>query len=568
MNGEHVLAPLPNISSATIMSAPDLNAFLHCDDWRKTFAGNLAAQPWQVVYGRCEGVKQDGLVYSALIPSAAIAECLKDHSWDLRVGGGSPGTSVSHEDGTAVVKYDRLGFLEGIEPLVLCRSFHHSAESFRELTEEFRLFHNLYQGKKREEYLKTDDAGNPEVVARILPDRVEIRTKEIRQFLAIKEMHLSIQLDLSRYAEIPLGDLEISDRSELFHDADACFHWGVRDCDWRESDKIHAYFMGKKLLPPFPKDQSGRWPFHESDDRFPTFIIGRDDDGKEVEFTCEEGKLANYFGANPDAPHFLTPVHFRSDVLARYYSNPERFSVEDGFLRASGLWGLRMDNDHQDRVVVFLGDLGRDLPASERDYWRSFNIAPDGPPISKTAFKRSIRGWFSSPERPDLAFKNLFPYFGGKWRAKFGWDLFRPLAADDEHHFTTVRIPLQNDQGEFDAQVQSLTKLVVDSLNEAVLVKGLLVPAETKGIDKFQLFLEGRKVADAAKIARFLRDLQALRSSGVAHRKGSNYEKVAKLFDLENRELKEVAAELFGSSLQMLQTLGSHFIPEVDWRNS
>lgn len=112
-----------------------------------------------------------------------------------------------------------------------------------------------------------------------------------------------------------------------------------------------------------------------------------------------------------------------------------------------------------------------------------------------------MRGWFSSPERPDLAFKNLFPYFVEKWRAKLGWNLFLPLADDDEHHFTTVRIPLQNDQGEFDAQVQSLTKLVIDSLNEAELVKGLTVPSETKGIGKLQLFLEDRKVGAAIHVS-------------------------------------------------------------------
>jgi hypothetical protein len=55
-------------------------------------------------------------------------------------------------------------------------------------------------------------------------------------------------------------------------------------------------------------------------------------------------------------------------------------------------------------VIVFLGDLGRDLPESERAYWRSFNIAPDGPPLSTTAFTRSIRGWFADPARTDLAF--------------------------------------------------------------------------------------------------------------------------------------------------------------------
>ena len=547
------------------MDASDDTAFLRFEDWRNIFCDNLQSKSWQVLYHPFQRESEEGLIYSALIPNEVIADSLNDHSWDLCVGDGSPGTSETRNGEIKVVEYDRLGFLGGVEPLVLCRTFHHGAGSFRELSEEFRLFHNLYQGKKRDEYLKADEVGNVEVVAKISAERVEVRTKEIRQFLAIKEMHLAIQVDINRFSERSLETFESVERSEQYRDKDACFNWGIRSCNWRKNAQTHAYIMGKKLLPPLAKERSARWPFSEPDEHFPTFIIGRDDEGNDVESTCKHDKLANNFGANSNAPHYLTPVHFRAEVLARYYSHADRFSVEDGYLRAGGLWGLRMDNDHRDRIVVFLGDLGRDLPASERDYWRGFNIAPDGPLISRTAFSRSIRGWFASPERLDLAFKNLFPYFCQKWRDTFDWDLFLPLGDDDTHHFTSLRIPLQNDQGEFDSQVQSLTKLMIDSLNEANIVIGLSVPEKAKGIGKFQCFLQDRQVADSYKIVEFLRNLQALRSSGVAHRKGSAYKKVAKIFDLENRELKEVAAELFAEGQNMLKTLGSHFIPSEDW---
>lgn len=549
------------------MDAAETNAFVNFEDWKKSFAGNLHSKPWQIVFDRLAAPKEDGLIYCALLPNEQIDSRLDDHCWDLRVTDGSPGTSESGPPDARVVKYDRLGFLGGVEPLVLSRSFHHGAPSFLELSEEFRLFHNLYQGKKREEFLKADDAGNPEVVVRITADRVEIRTKELRQFLALKEMSLAIQVDINRYAPESLADLKREEDAHAEKLADACYSWGIRGCDWRgDGEKIHAYFMGKKLLAPFPKELSGKWPFNQSTpENYPEFIIGRDEDGIEVVSTCDVEKLSNYFGKNPGAPHYLTPVHFRSEVLARYYSHPERFSVDDGYLRAASLWGLRMDNDHPDRVMVFLGDLGRDLPASERDYWRTFNIAIDGPPISKTAFTRSFRGWFSSPTKPDLAFKNLFPYFGQKWRQKYGWDLFLPLAKDDEHHFTTVRIPVHNDQSEFDAQIGSLTKILIDSLNEAKLAEGITVPQEAKGITKFQLYLETQKFPEAAAVIEFCRTLQSVRSTAVAHRKGSNYEKVAKSLDMENRELKEIAADLFSKSAQALRALGKHFLAEEKW---
>jgi hypothetical protein len=53
-------------------------------------------------------------------------------------------------------------------------------------------------------------------------------------------------------------------------------------------------------------------------------------------------------------------------VLTKYYAHPERYSVEDGFLRCQGLWGLKLDNNHHEYIIVFLGDLGRDLPSDEQ----------------------------------------------------------------------------------------------------------------------------------------------------------------------------------------------------------
>lgn len=548
------------------MAAVSPTQFLRFDDWRGFFAANLAGEAWQTVYGRIEGLREDGLIYSALIPGDNVKKALDDHCWDLTVGSGMPGTSQSGHGKDAKILYDRWGFLDGIEPLVFCRSFHTGPESFRELSEEFRHFHNLYQGKKKEEFVKDDEAGNPEIVARILPSRVEIRTKEIRQYLSIKEMQLSIQLDINRYSEVPLEQFGDKEHEEIVRASDHSFQWGVRVCTFRDDYSTHAYLCGKKLLGPLPKEESGFWPYSDpAEEKYPTYIIGRDEAGHDIESSCAYAALKNNFGANPEAPHYLTPVHFRAEVLGKYYSHPDRYSVEDGYLRAGSKWGLRMDNDHGDRVVVFLGDLGRDLPEPERLYWRSFNIPPDGPPLSKTAFTRNIRGWFADPDRPDLAFKNLFRYFSEKWRKKHGWELFLPLGKDDMHHFTALHIPIHNDQAEFDGQVQSLTKLIIDSLNESELVKGLSLPAETMGISKLDAFLTENKVKNAPDIIRFLRGLQNLRSTGVAHRKGGKYAKVAKIFDLENRELKEVAADLFASALRMLRELGTAFLPEEEW---
>jgi hypothetical protein len=67
----------------------------------------------------------------------------------------------------------------------------------------------------------------------------------------------------------------------------------------------HRYFtryLATKIIASGPVETCGIWPFEEKDTNFPEFIIGEDEYGKPVMFTCDPDLLANYFGANPDAP--------------------------------------------------------------------------------------------------------------------------------------------------------------------------------------------------------------------------------------------------------------------------
>ncbi|WP_257144823.1 hypothetical protein, partial [Bacillus cereus] len=124
-------------------------------------------------------------------------------------------------------------------------------------------------------------------------------------------------------------------------------------------------------------EECGYWPFDNSKE-YVNFTVGINGDGKEVEFTSNPDQLANYFGANPEAPHYLTPIYFSKEVLAKYYLKPELYEVNDGHIRCQGLWMLHIDNLNKgDYVSAYLGDLGK-LPYKEQVYWKSFNIVSDG----------------------------------------------------------------------------------------------------------------------------------------------------------------------------------------------
>ena len=473
-------------------------------------------------------------------------------------GHGLPGTVESYENGQKTVEYCRYGSHYGIEPLIIDREFYGIRPNHKEISEEFRLFHRLYHDRKDDHYYKINDAGNEELVAIVEPQRVRIRLKEIRQFLAVKEMHLAILFDCREHSAHSLENLGLQKSAGHQRNGLLCsaLHYG--DFSGFGSHRAFSRLLGKRLIPPLPKEKSGFWGFAaEEPKKHVDFIIGIDENGYEIAHTSNPDCLANYFGANPGAPHYLTPVHFRKQVLDKYYQQPGRFSVEDGILRCGGLWSMTMDNHHEDRVVAWLGDLGRDLPYEEQLNWRSQNIPPRGG-VSETFFKRQILAEFADSDRPEHVFHERYRALTEACRECLGWSLLLPLTAEDEHHFQCLRVPSTDEQKDFDELVQSLTKILIDSLNEKAL--NGLIPTEKlsqiKGsISRLEFALRERRVPGFEPQIAFLRKLQDLRSSGAAHRKGSDYRKIAEEFHVDSQSLRTVFSGALGKALDVLDFL-------------
>ncbi len=135
-----------------------------------------------------------------------------------------------------------------------------------------------------------------------------------------------------------------------------------------------------------------------------------------------------------------------------------------------------------------------------------------------------------------------------------------PLSPEDVHFYTALRVPLTNDQAEFDAQVLALTKIFIDSINEKRLSLEIGdVAAEEKAISKLDRYLRKIDVPDAEKYIAFLPDLQALRSSGVAHRKGAKYDEVSDRFGIKEKDLIRVFEEILRQSFDLIDHLRARF---------
>jgi hypothetical protein len=234
---------------------------------------------------------------------------------------------------------------------VLVREYYGAAETEYEIDQQFRLFHNLRYDPEARTFVKMNEDGTQTLAVRFDGEKIEIRTALLKRYIAARGMDLLLFIDSKVYSDAP----PVSDETQNFTTGNVGGDLVYFENRWGSSGAYGSRYCATKLIEHGPVTSCGIWPYEEVDDHFPEFLIGENEHGTSVRFSCNPDLLSNYFGKNPDAPHYLTPVHFRREVLQKYYDNPEIYSVEDGYLRCASLWGVQIDNDHDDRVLMFLG---------------------------------------------------------------------------------------------------------------------------------------------------------------------------------------------------------------------
>lgn len=462
-----------------------------------------------------------------------------------------PGFTVygSQDDGEVI--YKRYNNDKNAEPIVINRGYDGLADDNYEIVEEFRLLFNLYHDFRKQEYIDLEN--NTTVVKFDDNELIKINKKYLKRYLAVKNMALILYID-SMYT-LPMYDDKIEDKCiEYKNDEGTIFYTlNILKDRSRGKKKNYSIIQGKKIIYGYELINCGIWPY-DKDKEYESFIIGMDENGEDIVNTCNPDELSNFFGANPGKPHYLTPVYFETEVLNKYYSKPEIYKVEDGIIRCGNLWSLYIDNQNSDYVSVYLGDLGRGLLSKqEQFYWKSYNKVIDGK-LSNTKIKRDFMGEFASSESIDFIFKNKYIETNNLFDSQLGWKLFLDLKSKDLYNFEVLRIPNTNSIVEMDMLILSLVKVLIDSLNEKQIVEQLTGTYENLkgGISRLNKWLEEKNLPDFQKHIKFLRDLQELRSSGTGHRKGGNYEKIAKKFNVCEGNYDKAFSDILKCAVEFL----------------
>ena len=502
-----------------------------------------------------DNLYHDRSIYSALIPDNRIEKALSDSDWDLNIGYGLP-CEVSGGE----TKYLRYGVQNGVEPLVIHVGGYHPLEPWVEISEEFRLFHYLYcRDGKTDKYFRIDEGKEEVVVATVKPDHVQIRLKEIFQWLLLKDMSLSIQFRCWERSEHSLEELgfDLTELEGIQSEAWKNLHRDERTC-WRHSyADLRGIGIGdyqtdskleiKRIIKPVPIS-------HER--RYVKFIVNDHGD----EYTCDPNKLGEYPGEKSDLAWKLTPIYFTKRVLDKYYNEPSKYTIEDSIVRCS-LWGsIQIDNHHPDKVCVFLFDL-RHLPYTEQLHWRAHNILPEGG-VSETFYRRMVKGEWASSDQPDILFKQSYEQLQKACGEYLGWQLLKPLGSEDEYRFQRLRVPVNDEQCHFDDLVQDLQTILIESIDVKGL-KRLLPEAERvnlkgkRSIEVLEEVLSFHSVEDVNHLISFLQKLQTLRSKGSGHRKGSDYQRIANYFGVDSLGQREAFVEILKQALDVVDFLTS-----------
>ena len=265
-------------------------------EWREKLIPGMHLNPWLTVYQRSEETCERLHIYCGLLPNVHIASALRHVSWDYQPYEVEPGFTGDYT-------YHRFGFnRQDIEPLVLVRDFRGHEPKQLEFSEEFRLYHNLYEVRNDLSLVKYNEAGISTEVVRYCDSYAKIRRKELRQFLAAKSMALVVFFERICYAVLPPNSI-LQDERQVKTTDTFCFQYFLKapKTVGNPEQETYSRVLGKRIIAGFPREKCGKWPYEdEVHKEYVEFALGADEHDDSVTYTCDPISLGPDFADHTD----------------------------------------------------------------------------------------------------------------------------------------------------------------------------------------------------------------------------------------------------------------------------
>jgi hypothetical protein len=289
-----------------------------------------------------------------------------------------------------------------------------------------------------------------------------------------------------------------------------------------------AYTRGIQIIRPrdartMSNSIANRWS-GRSKDGYVTFIAQDWRNKKVTDISTDPAATTNYFEAGKNnLPFELSPAFFRPEVLSKYKTDREKYTVRDREVLCRASWMLRSyDINDAGQVFAYICDL-RDLPYNEQLHWKSFNEAPKTG-ISQRALINDFKGEFVTFQDSRTELLSIIR----RWQARGveWWTL------SDDELLDRANPPITSSKDEWAEAIMDLSKLVVEGFRlkfiQSVLDKmGQSYIGDEKSIALLEKVASARSTACGAVTLHGLRAVQHIRSKVKGHSGGSEGKAIA-----------------------------------------
>jgi hypothetical protein len=430
--------------------------------------------------------------------------------------------------------------LKGGEQLIFTRFFEGriSRKSYVEVLQKFAHIFDIHYVPEQDAYCRLDEHGDVVELVKVtsIPEKRESRAG---RFVTIDRKLLDEYMVLTDSSLVQLFDFTRVNFEEFVGWSDDREETRIANGDLYGRLTIDpgngSYFRGFQIIRSRSTVQSivNRIWESEGERQYASFIAVDWKNKVVKEISCDPKCLGNYF-TKSDLPFEVSPTFFKAEVLSKYKSDPEKYTVRERSISCRGAWELQTyDINEAGQVHTYLIYLSR-LPYKEQLYWKSFNEEPRAP-ISKRAFKSDFEGEFWDQYEPLSSLKHRLHQID---KRKVAWWTLRSGDLMERVHYPATPSP-----DEWADEILALDQLLVEGfeekwLRQRAVMLGRAPEQQWRSLKLLEQCLVGLGFEEghAARIVAPLREVHDLRSKLKGH-----------ATDNARRELRSKAISEYGS---------------------
>ena len=394
--------------------------------------------------------------------------------------------------------------------------------NFVELSDEFRLFYNLY--KEENDYYMSENDVEPQKVIRYREETgcFEIKYEYLVEYLAYKKFFAVLNFEVDFY------EYETKLKSNSYVSDNYCFERRIFKLN--NNDKKNCYlirYLGKVILD---------FKTLDAKEKEVSFLVGKTNKNKNKYETIKG------FCISSDCY-----VCFDRQVLKKYIDKPSKYKV--GFSSVcSDYWCLNnQGKESYNEIFVSLHSLSY-IPYEEQVYWSKFAKIPED-----TKF-------FTKEIHMVDKLKSEYENFNYYWNIKHSEKIFKELTGDDKYKLKQIYVPLNEEFSEFNSIITNICICFVDCINNTYIRK--LTPNEFIVKDNNGKIPNSTRLAlkdyfnyvsvDFEKYDVFLKYLIALRNNAT-HPKSEDFVNAKEYFEIEKIGYKKCITNIAKTLLDMMK---------------